>query len=223
MAKRAYKRAEEDGDLEPWTSEQVSEFRSDLTRTPTTVRQLFDLTVGRLDDLKNWLERGNDSPYLTWQKAEDEVEMRNLVTGWLNKEWRSPFTTAQEPELANSQRMDIWLQNPNVSSPVPVELKLLDKGWSGPKLCERLRNQLAGDYLREAAEGCGLMLLVWQGGKPGRQWLVNGKRVGVSGLRDALKRHWASVSNSFPSVAAVEIVVIDLTLRQNRSDQAHGR
>ena len=223
MAKRAYERAEEDCDLEPWTSEQVSEFRSDLTRTPTTVRQLFDLTVDRLADLKNWLERGNDSPYLTWQKAEDEAEVRNLVTGWLNQPLRNPFTTTQEPEIANRQRTDIWLQNPNVSSPVPVELKLLDKGWTGPKLCERLRNQLAGDYLREAAEGCGLMLLVWQGSKPERQRLVNGKRVGVSGLRDALKRYWASISNSFPSVAAVEIVVIDLTLRQNRSDRARGR
>ena len=198
-------------------------FRSDLTRTRTTVRQLLDLTVDRLADLKNWLERGNDSPYLTWQKAEDEAEMRNLVAGWLNQPLRNPFTTTQEPEIANRQRMDIWLQNPNVPSPVPVELKLLDKGWSGAKLCERLRNQLAGDYLREAAEGCGLMLLVWQGDKPGRQWLVNGKRVGVSGLRDAPKRYWASISNSFPSVAAVEIVVIDLTLRQNRSGRAHGR
>ena len=223
MAKRAYKRAEEDGDLEPWTAEQVNEYRSNLTRTPTTVRQLFDLTVDRVADLKNWLERGNDSPYPTWQRAEDEAEMRNLVAGWLNLKWGNPFTIAQEPELANSQRVDIWLQNPSVPSPVPVELKLLDKDWSGPKLCERLRNQLAGDYLREAAEGCGLMLLVRQKGKPGRQWLVNGKRVGVSGLRDALKRYWASISNSFPSVAAVEIVVIDLTLRQDKSGRTHGR
>ncbi len=33
MAKRAHKRAEEDGDLEPWTAEQVSEFGSRLTRS----------------------------------------------------------------------------------------------------------------------------------------------------------------------------------------------
>lgn len=222
MTKQAYKRAELDGDLEAWTSEQVSEFGSSLTRTPATLNQLFDLTLDRMHDLKTWLEQGNDSPYRTWQRAKDEPEMRKLVTGWLNQNWQNSFTTAQEPELANSQRVDIWLQNPSVKSPIPVELKLLDKGWTGPKLCERLRNQLVGDYLREASEGLGLMLLVWQGSKPERRWRINGALVGVSGLCDALKDYWLSISDSFPRVADIEIVVIDLTLRATRSGQAKG-
>lgn len=223
MAKRAYKRAELDGDVEAWTSEQVNEFESNLTRTPATQRQLFDLTLERLLDLKAWLERGNDSPYRTWQRAKDEPEVRNLITGWLNQNWHNSYTTAQEPELANSQRVDIWLQNPSVGSPIPVELKLLDKGWTGPKLCERLQNQLVGDYLRESSEGRGLMLLVWQGSKPERRWRINGALVGVSGLCDALKEYWLSISNSFSRVADIEIVVIDLTLRATRSGQAKGR
>ena len=81
MAKRADKRAEQDGDLEPWTAGQVSEFGSALTRTPSTHRQLFDLTLDRLTDLKDWLERGNDSPYRTWRRAGSENEMRILVAG----------------------------------------------------------------------------------------------------------------------------------------------
>ena len=145
--------------------------------------------------------------------------MRNLVAGWLNQKWGNPYTTAQESELANSQRVDIWLQNQNVGSPVPIELKLLDKRWSGPKLCERLLNQLAGDYLRAGTARYGLMLLVWQGSKLGRQWRIGGKHVGVSGLREALKDYWASISNSFPNIATVEVVVIDLTLRAIRSDR----
>ena len=218
MAKRAHKRAEQDGDLEPWTAGQVSEFGSALTRTPSTHRQLFDLTLDRLTDLKDWLERGNDSPYRTWQRAGSENEMRILVAGWLNAHWGNLYTTAQEPELANSQRIDIWLQTQNVGSPVPIELKLLDKRWSGPQLCERLRNQLVGDYLREGTERCGLMLLVWGGSKAERRWRIGGRRVGVSGLREALKDYWASISNSFPNIATLEVVVIDLTLRAIRSD-----
>lgn len=163
MTKQAYKRAEEDGDLEPWTAEQVSAFARTQTLTPATHRQLFDLAVSRLQDLKNWLECGNDSAWQTWKRAGSETEMRTLVAGWLNQRCRHQYTTAQEPELANSQRMDIWLHNTSVLSPVPIELKLLDKGWTGPKLCERLRNQLAGDYLREKSAGCGVMLLIWQG------------------------------------------------------------
>jgi hypothetical protein len=218
MTKRAYKRAEEDGDLEPWTVEQVSAFDKSQTITPVTHRQLFDLAVHRLHDLKSWLERGNDSPWQTWQRANGETEMRTLIAGWLNQRCRDQYTTAQEPELANSQRMDIWLHNTNVRSPVPIELKLLDKAWTGPKLCERLRNQLVGDYLREESAGCGVMLLVWQGRKPEKQWTINGRRVGLSELASALKQYWQSIADDFTGVEAIDVVVIDLTIRAQVSE-----
>ena len=218
MARRAFQRAQTDGDVDFWNAEQVREFGAGLTTTPATQRQLFDLAVSRITDLKQWLERGSDSPYANWQKAADEREVRNLVAGWFNQTRGKSMTSAQEPELANSQRADIWLQHPDVPSPIPIEIKLLDKSWTGPKLCERLRNQLAGDYLREAVQGHGLMLLVWQGDKPGRRWLIDGQLVGVSGLRDALKRHWEAISHHFPHLVAVEVVLIDLTTRATASD-----
>lgn len=218
MAKQAYKHAEQDGDLEPWTAEQVYAFDQSQTITPATHHQLFDLAVHRLQDLKSWLERGNDSPWRTWQRAGGETEMRTLIAGWLNHHCRDQYTTAQEPELANSQRMDISLQNTNVQSPVPIELKLLDKGWSGKKLCERLRNQLAGDYLREETAGCGVMLLVWQGNIPTTRWIINGHGVELNELAIALKAYWHEISADFPGVDAIEVMVIDLTLREHASD-----
>lgn len=218
MAKQAYKRAEEDGDLEPWSAEQVNAFDKSQTIKPATHHQLFDLAVHRLQDLKNWLERGNDSPWRTWRRVDGETEMRTLIAGWLNQHCRDQYTTAQEPELANSQRMDIWLQNTNVRSPVPIELKLLDKGWSGPDLCERLRNQLAGDYLREESAGCGVMLLVWQGNIAAKRWMIGAHRVELSELASALKGYWQGISADFPGVDGIEVVVIDLTLREQASD-----
>ena len=152
-------------------------------------------------------------PSLTGQKADDEREIRNLVAGWLRLKWGNSLSVAQEPELANGQRMDISLQNPNVPLPVPIELKLLDKHWTGPGLCEYLANQLVRDYLREADGRCGLMLLVWHETKPGRRWQIDGKLVGVSGIRDALRCHWAGIANDFPYISAIEILVIDLTAR----------
>ena len=190
--------------------------------TPATQRQLFDLTVARVTDLKNWLERGDLSPSSTWRRAKDEREIRNLVAGWLDQRSGSAFTVAEEPEIANSQRVDIWLQAPNVPLPIPIELKLLDKNWTGPQLCERLANQLVGDYLRDGDERCGLMLLFWKGTKPGRKWKVDGNPVGVSELRDALNRHWDSISSTFPRIAAVEVIAIDLTMRGQRSGDQHG-
>ena len=219
MAKVAYKRAEEDGELEPWTPDQVGQFAIDRTCSPTSHRQLFDIGVARLIDLKNWLERGNDSPFAIWQRAEGETEMRNLVAGWLNSHSGNRFSCAQENEFANKQRPDILIQSPNVTSAVPVELKLLDKNWTGPKLCERLRNQLAGDYLREVTAGRGVMLLIWQGGKSERKWQINGRCIGISELRVALMDYWKSVSDTFLHVSAIDIIVVDLTLRAIKSNQ----
>ncbi len=220
MEKQAYKRAEEDGDLEPWSVKQVCEFENNQLITPLTHRQLFDLVVIRLKDLKNWLEDGNDSPAQTWKRAEEETEVRNLIAGWLNLNCREQYTTAQEPEIANSQRMDIWVNNPNTHSPVPIELKLLDKNWSGEKLCERLRNQLAGDYLRENSAGCGVMLLVWQGNDLPKHWIINGQRIDLRGLENALKLYWKSISDQYPGIETIEIIVIDLTKREKISNSS---
>lgn len=218
MQKLAYKRAEEDADLEPWSVQQVRDYDHHQARTPTTHRQLFDLTVDRLIDLKAWVERGNDSPYKTWQRADGETEMRNLVAGWLNGQSSGRYSCAQENELSNRQRPDIWTQNARVPSPVPIELKLLDKGWSGPQLCERLRNQLAGDYLREETAGCGIMLLIWQGQYTQSYWQIGGRPVALAGLDDALKSYWDSVANEFPGVIAIKVILIDLTVREAKSD-----
>ena len=218
MKKQAYRRAEIDGDLEFWTVDQFCQFDKNQTLIPSTHSQLFDHTVNRLVDLKNWLERGNDSPWRTWQRAEGETEMRTLIAGWLNQNSHGQYTTAQESELANGQRMDIWLHNTNVQSPVPIELKLLDKSWSGPKLCERLRNQLAGDYLREEGAGCGVFLLVSQNIEPTKRWNINGVRANLSELAGALKNYWQGLSHNYSGVEDLEIIVIDLLERKQVSN-----
>lgn len=217
MMALAYRRAEEDADLEPWTAPQVRDYDQHQTRTPITHRQLFDLTTSRLTDLKVWIERGNDSPYQTWQKAEGETEVRNLVAGWLNVQSSGRYSCSQENELPNRQRPDIWMLSPQVTSPVPIELKVLDKGWSGQALCERLRNQLAGDYLREETAGCGVFLLVWQGRSDKRNWEINGKHVTLPELPAALGEYWETVSDDFPGVAAIKVILIDFTVRDAKS------
>jgi len=114
--------------------------------------------------------------------------------------------------------MDIWLHNTNVQSPVPIELKLLDKNWSGLKLCERLRNQLAGDYLREESAGCGVFLLVAQNVNPEKRWKISGRNVPLNELADALKKYWSSISGQFPGVLAIDVIIIDLAQRGVVSD-----
>ncbi|UIJ38715.1 hypothetical protein LWC08_03865 [Desulfobaculum bizertense] len=216
IAKLAYKHAEEDADIEPWTASQVRDFEKFQMIKPKTHRQLFDVTVAKLKDLQNYLERGSDSPYKTWQRVEAETEMRTLVAGWLKDHSSSHYSCAQENEFSNGQRPDIWVQAPRVAE-VPIELKLLEK-WTGPQLCERLCNQLAGDYLREEAAGCGVMLLIWRGRVSRSHWKIGDKQVPLADLKKELKAYWDVNAKNFPNVEAIEIVVIDLTVRGKKSN-----
>ncbi|MGM0743583.1 MAG: hypothetical protein ACQEVT_18685, partial [Pseudomonadota bacterium] len=217
MLRLACERAEKDGDVDDWADDQVRQFNVDQSLAPATNAQLFSLAVHRLIDIRAWLEDGDDSPYKTWQRADAETEVRTLITSRLNDlaNWR--YTCAQENEMPNAQRPDIWIQAPHVT-PVPIELKLLDNGWTGPNLCERLRNQLAGDYLRAEAGGRGIMLLIWQGRQAGREWQIGGRRVDLKGLETALQDYWHSISRDWPDIDEVKVIVIDLTRRGLRSD-----
>jgi hypothetical protein len=81
-----------------------------------------------------------------------------------------------------------------------------------------LRNQLAGDYLREESAGCGVFLLVAQNIDSKKHWQVNGHNVSLTELADALKTYWDSISWQFPGVLAIEVIIIDLAQRKRVSD-----
>ncbi|MBE3970544.1 hypothetical protein HJ140_12245 [Vibrio parahaemolyticus] len=216
MKKNAYKMAEAYGDVPLWSDNQFKEFHKTKLISPESHRQLFELGVRQILSIKDWVENGNDSPWMTWQRATKENEVRTLIAAELRKSANGYYTIAEEPELANEQRMDIWLANPKVASPVPIELKLLDKGWSGPDLCERLRNQLVGDYLREGTAGCGVFLLVSL--KSTKSWEIDGKRVGIDKLAPALKDYWKSIAHGYVGIDEIEVMVIDMNKRALVSD-----
>ena len=218
MRRQAYRRAEQDADIEIWSAQQVRDYDRSQVMAPETHRQLFELTVSRLMDLKAWVEKGGDSPYKTWQKASNEAEIRNLVAGWLSSHSLNYYTCAQENELSNKQRPDILMQSAQVDSAVPIELKVLDQDWSGPEICERLRNQLAGDYLREGVASCGVMLLIWQGRSSKSRWKIGDRMVALMELEEALKSYWGSVANNFPDIVEIDVILIDLTVRNTKSE-----
>lgn len=218
MMRAARNRALVDADFELWTDEQVRDFDASLVFTPNSPAQLYQMGVHYLLDFQDWLERGNDSLAKTYQKITSENEMRTVVAHHIQNAAKGRFTCAQEAELANSQRPDLWLQHHDVCVPIPVELKLLDKSWSGSDLCERLENQLIGDYLRENQADFGVFLLIWQGkDQSDKNWIINGEQVNLTELENALTQHWLSISPKYPKIKDVKIIVIDLSLRERRS------
>ena len=71
----------------------------------------------------------------------------------------------------------------------------------------------------DATGGRGVMLLFWQGNGPDKRWEIGGRRVCLEDLGDALKGYWDTISNAFPNVDAVEVALIDLSLRGKRTSE----
>lgn len=221
MKKLAYKMAETCGNMEPWSDERFNKFHQTKMIYPETNRELFNRGVLSINSIKEWVENGNDSPWVTWQRAEKENEVRTLIAAELRKSAKGCYTISEESELANEQRMDISLYNPN-TKPVPIELKLLDKRWSGSDLCWHLKNQLVGDYLREGEDRCGIFLLVSLKSEK-KKWEVDGERVGIDKLALALKNHWKSVSHDYTDINEIEVIVIDMNKRALANNSKRSR
>ena len=212
---QAKKRAELDSDLEPWSPEQVKDFSETIERTPRNHKELAELAVLRLLDLKYDLEQGDSSIADVLQSITQERKMRNFIGRELREKANGRYSIPQEEELADAKKPDLRFLGMGFDGPVPVELKLADN-WNGPKLFERLENQLCRDYLRDNRSKRGIYLLIYRGDK--KRWkLPDGKYAVFSDLTDALQEHWQKISPNFPGVEHIRVVGIDLMRRSNPS------
>ncbi|XWN33644.1 MAG: hypothetical protein ROR55_11560 [Devosia sp.] len=213
IAHRAHQRAEQDADLDAWTPEQVREFHNEQKRTPGNHRELFELAVNHLLDLKDDLENGDASIAGVLLSIDSEEVMRNFLGHELERMSSGRYQIPQEEELADEKRPDLRFHGAGTSGPIPAELKIADK-WSGPQLFERLENQLSGDYLRDRRCSRGIFLLVNRGKGRKRWQLSNSTLVDFNGLVAALQEHWQILSGSHPDVDEVRVIGVDLSERR---------
>ncbi len=211
LASYAKTKAEQDADITPWSPVQVRDFHVRLDRTPSNHRELADLAIMRLNDLKDDLENGDDSVARLLLRVKAEPEMRNFLAHALREKAHDRYKITQEEELADDKRPDLRFHGIGFDAPVPAELKLADR-WTGRELFERLENQLAGDYLRDNRSAYGIFVLVNL--SHDKHWQPpSSERVDFDGLAQALQDHWKSIANKHPHVEDVAIIGIDLTKR----------
>jgi len=215
LRQRARRRAEADADLSPWTTAQVCDFADLLERTPRDHRELADLVLLHLLDLKAELEGGDESRAPLLSRVQAETEMRNFLAGDLRSRGRGRYHVPQESELADGKRPDLRFHGNGFDAPVPAELKLADR-WTGPKLLERLENQLCGDYLRDSHSRRGFFVVVHSGVQ--QKWeLGGGQRVDFEGLVKALADRWSVIAPNFPDIDDIQVIGINLPLRTKRA------
>ncbi len=95
------------------------------------------------------MEHGDSSIASILLSVTQETDMRKFIGRELREKAKGRYSIPQEEELADAKRPDLRFHGIGFDGPVPVELKLADNNWGGPKLFERLENQLCGDYLRD--------------------------------------------------------------------------
>jgi len=210
ILKRAREKAEQEGDLEAWSPDQVRDFQQNHERTPRSHKELAELAKLRLLDLKDELENGDQS-IASLLLQQEETDVRQFLCSILRERANCRYQVVQEEELADAKRPDLRLNGMGFDGPVPVELKLANK-WTGNELGERLQNQLGGDYLRDRRSSRGIFLLVNQ--KAGRKWDFGSKRLSFDELVPALQNHWESIKGGYPNIDAIDVIGIDLTARK---------
>jgi hypothetical protein len=214
LALQAKAKATLEANMAPWLPQQVRDFHDRQERTPADHRGLWDLAVSQLQDLKHDLEHGDSSIASILQPMNQETEIRKFIGGWCRKWARGRYVIPQEEEFADAKRADLRFHGAGFDAQVPVELKLADK-WSGPRLEERLQNQLCGDYMRDERSRYGIFLLVYHGTKPGRSWMMSDGTTALTfeALVNKLQSRWSDLATSYPHIEDILVIGIDLTTR----------
>lgn len=215
IAKQARNRAELDSETQPLNLNEFKDFDHALNYTPANSKELFELCIQRLIDLKADLEDGDNSIATILDKIESETEFRKYFGGWCRERSSGKYTVTQEEEFADAKKPDLRFHGIKFDNPVPVELKLVDNKWSGAKLFERLENQLCGDYLRDEHSKYGIFMLVYQGRKKAWMHPDSNARMNFEQLVSGLSDHWKKNSSTFPNILDIKVVGIDLTKRNN--------
>jgi len=129
-AVHAKQRAEADAEAEPWQPGDIALFAKEAERAPQNHRELYDLAILRLLDLKADLEDGDTSLAEILVSVSDETKHRNVIGGWLRDRSFGRYNVPQEEELADAKKPDIRIHGVGFDGPVPIELKVVDNSWS---------------------------------------------------------------------------------------------
>ena len=209
----AKQHAANDAEGSSWKAEDIASFAEEAEKTPQNHRELYELGISRLLDLKADLEDGDSSISHFLKLDKSETRHRIFIGGWLREKSKGRYDVPQEEELADGKKPDIRIYNSNFDGPVPIELKIAEN-YSGAKLLERLKVQLCGQYLRDIRSNCGIYLLVYLDEKLW-QHPVTKEMLGFNKLVLFLQGEAQSIVSGTNKIEGLQVIGVDLTKRSN--------
>lgn len=195
----------------PWEAGDVRIFAKEYRSEPRSDYQLFRLITRLLADIKNHVERSENSANRLWiREGDQEEKFRGGLQDKLSERSLDWFNVVQEKEVDRKQRPDLAVERNGLNS-LPIEVKLAGS-WSVSELLERLENQLVGQYLRPANIRHGIYVL--GNTKAKRRWEVpnSDKRINFRELVSLLQeRAKVLQSERRAHVDSVEVIGIDFS------------
>jgi hypothetical protein len=202
-------RFEREADLPQWNPKDIRSFAEDHEVDPKTDRDLFKIACKRLTELKDDVEKSDNSLREEMHAEYKEAALRRWLARKLNERSRKRYTVPQEEEIDQQERPDLRVENPK-THPVSIEVKWADN-WTLAELLERLENQLIGQYLRAHNSRYGVYVLGTIGRKGHWQNPSNGQSLTFQKVVNIVK---ARASELVTELSGVEdIAVIDIDFR----------
>ena len=161
-------RIEREADLPPWSSNDIRSFTKEHEIDPKTDWDLFKIACKRLLEIKNDVEKADNSLRDELHVGDEERKLRRWLTRKLKDRSRYRYTVPQEEEIDLEEKPDIRIENPHTDS-VSIEVKWADR-WTLKQLLERLETQLIGQYLRAHNSRYGVYCLGMIGYNGRKHW-----------------------------------------------------
>ncbi len=206
-------------DRPPWQPEEIREFTKKHETDPRNHHDLFEIGRKRLSDIRCSVEADEFSARRDLRKDSDEPALQLWLARQLRERSKGRYKVTRESEIDPGKKPDLQIHRPGIAG-VPIEVKWADEPhWTGPKLFERLENQLIGDYLRPHDARCGFFVLGHKGTKKHWQHPEDHHQLTFSELVDALQAHADAIISTRADVNAVAVVGIDFS--QNGCHENH--
>lgn len=211
----ANRRATADAELKSMRPEDIIAFSENYEKLPLTLKELHDVVLDRLVDIKNDIRVGQFTNKVAWRQDHlgraDERTVQLGIADQLNLRAKGAYSVTREPELGSHDEPDIFIQRAGINEPVPVEIKVADS-WSYQQLCDAISKQLIGKYMKPRAATHGHLIMTYHGKK--KSWRsTKGRKQSYNfpNLVDALQRVADNFVHNDPNVMKISITGIDLT------------
>lgn len=205
-------RAATDGESEPWSAGEAREFERDFTSAPRSAKDLRDVLLGRLDDIRHEVNDGRYNRGVELARLASEREVQNWFANELHKRQGRSYSCAREAHVANEKEPDILAEAKSSDASVPIEIKVAES-WSTKQLERAVEVQLAGQYLRERDHRWGILLVVCKEHRANGWAKPGGGNISVAELAAHLQRVADKLAASGQFAPEVSITLVDVSAR----------